>query len=258
MRYTRRSRVRQRWTWIAAIVLAGCGGSEVAPNTPDDEPASGQRSGDDDDMPMLSVGGTIGGLDKQEVQSVIQKAWPDVSRCIRKGRKQLAFLGGEVGIAITVGSNGRAVEVFLHDSTLGDHEVEACVVKAFRSKQWPRPVGGELGKVDQTFDFTAGHTEPPLDWDADTLESGMAKEAEGDEKPYEELLTTLNACRSDAKAGPLRVTMYLDEDGFVQAVGMGMADARGQKAVDCVVTTMKTTSFPAPEDNFAKVTVDVK
>ncbi len=248
----------QFWnTWGVAVLIAACGGGkEAGPRTPAETatPTSERTRASD----MLMVKGTIGGLDKQAVHAVIQKAQPDVARCIRKGQKKLPFLGGQLGISITVGSTGRATEVYLHDSTLGDHEVEACVVKAFRKQSWPRPVGGKLGKVEQTFEFTAGHSEPPSDWTADTLEAGMAQEAEGDEKPFDELMQALNACRSEARTGPLQVTMYLDEDGFALSVGMAISDARGTKAITCVVTTMRTTSFPAPGDNYAKVTVQVR
>ena len=86
----------------------------------------------------------------------------------------------------------------------------------------------------------------------------MDGEAEGDEKPYEEMLAHLQECRNDAGAGPIAVTMYLDEDGFVTSAGMSVSDTAGEKAAECVLQTVKTTSFPAPTDNFAKVTVEVK
>lgn len=210
------------------------------------------------DVPILSVGGTIGGLDEKEVRKVIHGAWPEVNRCLREGRKKLPFLGGNIGVSVTVGSTGRADEVFLQESTLGEHGVETCIVKAFRAPQWPRPVGGKVGKVEQSFELTSGHADPPLSWTPAELQRRMAKEAEGDERPFDELLTTLRACKSDAGAGPLRVTMYLDEDGFVQGLGVAMSDFAGHQAVDCITTAMKTTSFPAPEDNFAKVTLEVK
>lgn len=207
---------------------------------------------------MMTSEGTVGGLDEKEVQLVIQRAWPDVNRCIRKGRATLPMLGGDVGIDITVGTTGKASEVFIHTSTLGHHEVEACIIEAFRKPQWPRPIGGKVGKVGQTFSFASSHAEPPLSWSADVLEQGMKKEADDGEDPFSDLIATLEGCKDDAGTGPFRVTMYLDEDGFVQAAGMGMSDALGVGAVECVVQTMKTTSFPAPEENYAKVTVDVK
>ena len=230
--------------------LGACGGIDATPESADSAP---QR----DRGMQMQVGGTIGGMDAHAVRAVMAKVRPKVSRCVRNGRERLPVLGGEVRIDLTVGRNGRVREAFL-DSTLGDHDVEACVVGAFRAQQWPRPVGGVVGKIGQELEFTSGHDEPPLDWSANALRDGMADDADRGERPFDDMLTTLNQCRVDASAGPMKVTMYLDEDGFVQSAGLGMSDAQGKEAVDCILTTVQTTSFPAPEENIAKVTVDVR
>ena len=192
-------------------------------------------------------------MDKIAVQRAVGETMSKVNRCIANGREKLPFLGGAVEVFVQVNKSGRASVAFLERTTLGDHSVEACIVDAFRSRQWPRPQGGDVGEISQGFDFTAGHVDMPLDWSQDKLKSEMKRDG-----GYDELIGKLDACRSEAGSGPLSVTMYLDEDGLVRAAGVGMTDASGQSAVDCVVTTVQTTSFPAPADNFAKVTVAIR
>jgi hypothetical protein len=56
----------------------------------------------------------------------------------------------------------------------------------------------------------------------------------------------------------MEATFYLDEDGFVSAVGLHAGPNKEATAYDCVATVLKTTSFPSPGHNTAKVTVSVR
>ena len=235
--------------------MACCGGVDAEGRTPVDErPATPIDSRDESGFSAQS---TVGGMDQHAVRAAVREVMRQVDRCIDQGRKELPFLGGNVEIFVRVNSSGRATVAFAERSTLGDHQVENCVVEAFRSRQWPRPVGGKVGEIRQGFDYTAGHHGQPLDWSETTLASAMATEADGGPSPFDELVSKLSDCRREAATGRLTVTMYLDEDGLARAVGAGMSDPKGRAAVDCLVTTVQTTSFPSPEGNFVKVTVQV-
>jgi len=196
-------------------------------------------------------------LDRASVQRVVDKATPEVDGCVAKARKRLPYLGGHVSISLTVNTSGRAVDAYLPRTSLGDAETEACILKAFTSKQWPRPVGGEVGQIEQSFDFAAGYDEPPRELSVEELGARMAADSEEGSSPLAALRRQLDECRRDAGGGALAVTFYFDEDGFVQAVGVGTADAAGRAAVDCVTAIVKTTSFPSSQDVFVKATVTV-
>jgi hypothetical protein len=241
--------------WMAACSLfaLACGGPTPPPDAPvstDDPP---RASRDDGNEPTIE--GTVGALDAQAVKGVVSSLNSAVRECVQKGQRKLPFLDGEVGIRVTVDANGRAVDTFVDISSLGDHEVERCIVKLFASKQWPRPVGGKRGEIAQSYAFDAGHMEPPDVWSADTLESKMGAD---DPSAFGELIAKLDDCRKQADTGPVVVTMYLDEDGLVRTAGLSMSDAKGTSATDCVVTTLQTTTFPSPGDNFVKATVAVR
>lgn len=213
-------------------------------------PASGPAGG-------MSVAGTVGGLDRAAVQRVVDGATPEVDACVARARKRLPYLGGHVSISLKVNTSGRTVDAYLPRSSLGDVEAEACILKTLSSKQWPRPVGGEVGQIEQSFDFTAGYDEPPRELSVEELGARMAADATEGSDPLGGLVRQLDDCRRGAGGGALAVTFYFDEDGFVQSVGLGTADAASRGAVDCVTAIVKTTSFPASRDIFVKATVTV-
>ena len=254
--------------WLTAAACGG--GAPPAAEEPegmkvthhDRGPAGSFGAGDG----QMRVEGTVGGLNRAAVQKTFDQAMPKMKECIDQGRRQLPFLGGNIAVYLEIGLMGKARTVLLSRTTLGDHRVESCIVKALASKQWPRPVGGKVGNTTSSFSFQAAHADPPLDWTARQLEAAMAADtapepdAEEDQgpPPFGELTTKLARCRDDAGTGPLDVTIYLDEDGMPQSFGVSVADAKGHRAIDCLNTVIQTTSFPAPGGSFAKVTVPVR
>ena len=235
------------------LVMSGCGGvSPKAPDPPVDDSGTSSSGGSSSGM---SVSGEVGALDKQAVTGAVSSLNGDVRACVEDGQRRLPFLEGELEVFVLVDVNGRAAEVYPTESTLGDHEVEICIVKLFQRKQWPRPVGGEQGEITQSFAFQAGHAELPDVWSVGDLASKMNAD---DPAAFAELEKKLAACRRDAAAGPMTLTMYLDEDGLVRTAGAGMSDPAGKEALACAVTTLQTTSFPAPGNNFAKATLELR
>jgi hypothetical protein len=233
-------------------MVAACGGNQAPPEDPSKdvaEPPPTQR------RPELQVQGAVGALDKRAVQSAVASLNPDVQACVQKGQERLPFMDGDVEVFVLVDAMGRAAQTYLTESTIGDHDVETCIVDAFESKQWPRPVGGEQGEIIQSYHFEAGHLEPPDLWTGDKLAEKMGAD---DPEAFGSLQGKLAECREQAGTGPMQVTMYLDEDGLVRTAGAGMSDPEGEAALTCVVTTLQTTSFPAPGGNFVKVTLDVR
>jgi hypothetical protein len=256
---------------VLCLTAAACGGAAPpAADEPEGMKVTHHQRGSGGTVEgggeQMQVEGTIGGLNRAAVQKTFNEAMPTMKGCITKGRQQLPSLGGDIDVYLEIDPRGQAQTVLLTKTTLGDHRVEACVVKALESKQWPRPVGGKLGTTSSSFSFRAAHADPPKDWTAQQLEAAMTADMEEPETedeapgppPFGELLTKLTQCRKDAGTGPLDVTLYLDEDGMPQSFGVSLADAQGRRALDCLGTVIQTTSFPSPGDSFAKVTVPVR
>ena len=258
---------------VAGIVLwlgAGCAGSSPKPTRPGETESEGsvvgtsitrERAPSNDRM---SATADIGALDKGKVEAEFRTATPEIDRCLGAGRKRVRYLEGDIELFMRVDEAGKAVLANLVHSTLGDHETEACILAAYKARQWPRPIDGKTGEIEHSHQFGIGaDADPARPWTADTLAAAMAREVPADAgadaaSPYQALLAALGRCRTEAKADRLEVTMYLDQDGFVQAVGLATDQESGRGAADCVATVVKTTSFPSPGSSPVKVTVSVR
>jgi hypothetical protein len=213
----------------------------------------------------MSAMADLGALDKRKVEAEFRAAMPEVDRCLAVGRKRVRYLDGDIELFLQVDQTGKAVRANLTRSTLGDHETEACILTAYKARQWPRPVDGRTGEIQQRYQFgAASDADAAQAWTADALGAAMAREAPADAgaasaaSAYQDLLGGLGRCRAEARAGRLDVTMYLDQDGFVQSAGLAADEESGRAAADCVATLVKTTSFPSPGSAPVKVTVSVK
>lgn len=262
--------------WIGLVGLlsaSGCGGAAQPAHSAGDEPAAESRrpdaGGGEDQMTAMAE---TGALSKADVQSAFHRSMRQVNRCVADGRKRVPILDGDIDVYLRINQMGRAVTAYFTKSTLGDHRVEACILKALQAQQWPRPVGGEIGESTQSLGFGRDpDEEEPLHWTAESLAQAMTAEAaaEAAEEPaaagsepggasaFEELTQKLDRCRADAGVSRLLLSMYLDEDGMVRAVGLSSPDENGRAAVDCVETVVQTTSFPSPRTNFAKLVMSV-
>jgi len=261
------------WLFSAALSAlvsgAACGGGTPSEA---DGPEDGMKVTHHGDGPGGSVSGggeemhvegTVGGLSKTAVQRTFNEARPKMKGCIEAGRKQQPYLGGDFDVALEIDGSGKATSVLLPKSNIGSHEAEACITKVLASTQWPRPVGGKLGKATSAFGWHSDHIDPPMEWSADQLASAMNADRDPDEEdpgppPFAELEAKLTRCRTEAGAGPLDLTLVMDEDGMLQSYGVSRPDAQAAKTIGCFGTVLQTTSLPAPGGNYAKVTVRVK
>jgi hypothetical protein len=246
-----RAPLSSAWIAVVASIVAACGASNSGTG---DVPAAGDDPRGGSGRGGLAVSGTVGALDAGEVQRSIDRAARRVDDCLETARKRQPYLGGEIGVHIVVDQNGRTASAALTRSTLGDHDTEDCIVSAFAGQQWPRPVGGETGLVDHTMSSSPGTTDPAEDWTADRLRQAMARDGGG----FEDLQRKLADCMREAKLSGMRVTMYLDEDGIAQSVGVASEDGRGGDAAGCVDAMVKATSFPSPGDHLVKVSLGVE
>ncbi|MBI4701819.1 MAG: AgmX/PglI C-terminal domain-containing protein [Deltaproteobacteria bacterium] len=244
---------RPRPSWLCAALLGLGGGASCGGGQP-----------------------STGGLSQGGVQAAFAAAMPEVERCLRAGRARLPYLGGDIEALVEIDEQGRATGAYLGRSTLGDEQVEECILEAYRSRPWPRPVGGKTGQARQGYSFGAAPDQPaPLDWKPDALAAAMEEEARRERaeaghdggpdaataapsSPFAELVAKLGRCRTEPGAGRIEITMYLDEDGMVQSVGLATSDARSRAALGCIAMVVKTTSFPSPGNQIAKVTMGIE
>lgn len=250
--------MKPRLIWCALLLagaVAACGGSQDSVEHGAAR-VDGPRSGGRSDGEGMSMSATIGGLNQEAVEATVNKTRSRIERCVEQGRGRLRYLGGAIAVHVDVDKSGRAIAAYFVRSTLGEHKTEGCILTAYKSAQWPRPVGGEVGQIDQNLDFAHGGVDTALEWSSDDLAAKMNSDG-GSSVAFTELRAQLDGCRKELGASRLSVTMYLDEDGLAQAVGVATGDEKGSAAAACAETVVKTTSFPAPGGSYAKVTVSV-
>ena len=143
---------------------------------------------------------------------------------------------------VKIDASGRADGAYLEKSTLGDRDTEKCMLRALRSRSWPKPVGGEHGLARKSFDFDPPNdVRAPAGYDHGHLDKGLEK-----------ISSKLASCKG-AK-GAYEATIYVATDGSVLAASVTPPNEDGEESVDCLVSTLKSASFPSPGSWPAKVT----
>lgn len=226
---------------VVAVVLGlpACGGSEPSAKTVD----TPQTEEDDRPQgPVPSVSGEVGALDQGKVDKAFETSVKELSRCLESGAKRVEFLGGGVAFYVKIDARGSMVHAHLEQTSVGDRETEKCMLDVLAKRDWPAPVGGEMGFARKSFDFDPPNdVRPPTEWSPDRVQDAVADKSKDIKK-----------CKGNA-SGTYNVTMYVDTKGHALAVGIAPPDEQGESAVDCLVDVLKSASYPSPGSWPAKV-----
>jgi hypothetical protein len=219
--------------------LGACGGSEPTPKTVD---TAETEEEDRRDGPIPSVSGEVGALDQGKVDKAFETSVKELSRCLESGAKRVEFLGGAVAFYVKIDQRGSMVHAHLEQTSVGDRETEKCMLEVLAKRDWPAPVGGEMGFARKSFDFDPPNdVRPPTEWSPDRVQDTLSKSS-----------SDIKKCKGDA-SGTYNVTMYVDTKGHALAVGIAPPDEKGESAVDCLVDVLKGASYPSPGSWPAKV-----
>jgi hypothetical protein len=226
---------------LGLLLAAGCGGSEPQPKAPDAE-GEPSEEGARHSRSSANIQGEIGALDEERADRVFESAIGALERCLHAGASRVEFLGGQVKFFVKVDSSG-SVATYAEESTIGDRQTEKCMLDALRKKDWPKPVGGEVGYARKGFDFDPPNdVRPPTDWPSERASDALRS-----------LESKISECK-DGAGGRFSATMYVDTDGKVLSVGVAPPDEAGEAAVDCLVDVLKQSKLPSPGSWPAKVT----
>jgi len=228
--------------WLAlstssCLVCLACSESAPAPKTADDKPEVEEQHGS-----RLTMSSEIGGLNEEKVNSAFEKSLSGLERCLQQGSSRVEFLGGSVSFFVKIDTSGKVDGAYLEKSTLGDRDTEKCMLDALRARKWPKPVGGEHGLARKSFDFDPPNdVRAPADYDEEHLNKGLGK-----------ISDKLASCKGSK--GSYEATMYVATDGSVLSASVTPPNEDGENSVDCLVSTLKSASFPSPGSWPAKVT----
>ncbi len=228
----------------AALGAAACS----APPPPPVEDPSNDGPAPTTKRVVPTIESEVGALDQKKVAAVFEGAGESLKDCYARGVGRVAFMAGEIRLAVRVAEDGSAKHTFVKDSSLGDRVTESCMLRVLAKLSWPRPQGGKEGNADTTFTFDPGEEErPPVEWTEARLGDAYNKGKAG-----------LARCRSSAGAGPMKATLYVDTEGKAMAVGVSGADAKSEDAASCVVDLLMGLKYASPGSWAAKVTIAIE
>ncbi|MDP8256958.1 MAG: TonB family protein [Candidatus Alcyoniella australis] len=92
------------------------------------------------------------GLTRDQINSTISEYIGRVKVCYREGLRRNPGLEGVVWVRFNVGADGSVVSATITQSTLGDPQVEACILRRVQRMKFPKPVGGSA-TVNYKFTF---------------------------------------------------------------------------------------------------------
>jgi len=231
---------------LASLLFTVAACSSPAPPPPDGPKNDGPAPTRQQVVP--SVESEVGALDATKVQAVFDGAAGALKQCYAQGVGRNELLAGDVKLAVRVAQDGSTKYAFLKESTLGDRATEECMLAVVRRQTWPKPVGGKEGNADTSFGFDPGdENRPPVEWS----EARM-----GD--AYKKAKPALAKCRSDAGAGPLKVTLYVSTEGQATSVGLSGVDAKSEDAARCVIGLLSGLKYASPGSYAAKVTIVIE
>lgn len=203
---------------MGLLVLCACA-ADPAP-----APRTAKRAAVEDDAPIVSQSlpsseAEIGGLSGYDVERQFRALHPRVIACVHDASSRLEVIGGSVSVRMRVDREGNVRWAYLPDTSLGDRDAERCVLDLVKSRQWPRPKGGE-GLAEASFEVE------PIEAPDELSDSGtrqLAKRARAAARP----------CMKGIR-GEFVATAYIGPDGRVMAAGVAPPNEDGEEAADCI------------------------
>ncbi len=223
---------------LAAAVI-GCGASSTEP-----PPAAPVSAPPRHSAPRLHLQSELGQIDEAATSKTFSRSQSALMRCYTQGQGRLDYLAGDVKFFLRVQPDGHLRWAFVEQSTLGDHETEACMLEVLHSIAWPLPDGGDAEvHHDLGFDAPPG-VRAPTDWS-----DGRVAQA------VEHSSGAAAACKTHGTA-VFQVTAYVGPDhggGRVIAASVAAPSAAAAADVDCLLGVVRGMKLPSPGSYPAKV-----
>ncbi len=258
---------------VASLML-GCGGSPPPQvEEPVKEPVTrAPRSGS---TPQVSQ--ELGSIDSRKVEqtfATLQRGALEV--CHTQGRDRVDLLAGDVKVFLRIDGSGRVRYGYFEESTLGDRDVEKCILRAFSNATWPKPEGGEA-EVRSGFGWSAGDEHEPTAWPSVKVTLALTEQ--------KDVRKNVDQCKSGVH-GEFRVTAYVESEevetderakrgknkplknnapahpkkstekairGKFKTIGVAVPSKEGAEKIDCIVEALRPLELPNPGSYPAKV-----
>jgi TonB family protein len=175
----------------------------------------------------MNLDNEIGVLDTDDVEATLQEHFGDVRGCYGRAGKAQRYASGRVLLRFLVSGNGTAQDVWVLESTLGNYDVERCLVEVGRKIRFHAPSGNKATTFEYPVEFRSTKQVEVLDVDNPKLEHDIAT-----------LLPQLSGCGQLAPEG-VSAMIYIEPNGSPGSVGLATAAALDEDVGDCMVQTIR-------------------
>lgn len=106
-------------------------------------------------VPKVIAGKPIisGSLDREIIRRIIRQHRAEYRYCYEKELQQKPDLNGKISVKFTIAGNGAVIAAKVVDSSMGNRNVESCIVKRIKRWVFPEPKGGGIVVVTYPFIF---------------------------------------------------------------------------------------------------------
>ncbi len=175
----------------------------------------------------MKLDNEIGVLDTDDVEATLREHFGAIRGCYGRAGKAQRYADGRVMLRFLVNGNGSAQDVWVLESTLGNYDVERCLVEVGRKIRFHAPSGRKATTFEYPVEFRSTKQVEVLDVDGPKVERDVAA-----------FLPQLAACGQLAPEGASAI-IYVEPNGFPGSVGIATAAALDEDVGDCMVQTIR-------------------
>ena len=254
-------------SWLFALAVAGCGGSDKPVQKPADVgPSRRVPVSDEEPEDGVEIRNERGRMERDVIEAGIaphKDTWVD---CFQSRVGNRRWLGGKVAIRWDISADGTISEVKLFESNLGSWPVEQCLLEAARAATFAKPPVG--GDADFMIPLEFPSRGRPDVWDEDqALRAVGGQVAKLDEcgKPPEAPKPKPKAKRGKKAPPPEKpmvipdevvITLYVGPRGEAQSVGFASQKSMIDEAwAACAEKVALAWRLPDPKGTVAKLAV---
>ena len=220
---------------LVVLLSPACGGDKAArrgqggPQFAMKRPKPARKS--DDPYKNMTLENEVGRHGHEDdVEATIQEHIDDVRGCYARAGKAQKYAEGKVLLRFLVRGDGQAQDVWVLESTLGNYDVERCLVEVGRHIHFHAPGGNKPTTFEYPVEFRSSSGVEVLDIEGPKVDRDLAS-----------LMPQLAACGRVADA-QVNAIVYVEPNGLAGSVGLATAAAVDEDAGDCVVQTIRARS----------------
>jgi hypothetical protein len=183
---------------------------------------------EDSDPGRMGLRAERGSISQDDAEASIKQVWPRLVRCYDEAGEARQFAGGAVKLQFHVDEHGRATQVQVLESRLGNLEVERCLLAVGLTVAFPRPRGGARTLVEYSLEFRSTGEVPVVDLPQGELAQRFAA-----------WLPRLAGECPDLSNDEVIATVYIGARGNVRSAGFASATSLAEETTTCLARALR-------------------